>query len=57
MESEGREFRQRVRQGYLTEARRWPQRIVVIDADRDVDSIQKEVRAIAARHQGNAGDC
>lgn len=45
MEMQGDEFRQRVRQGFLAEAARgdWP--IVVIDAARDVEAIQADIRA------------
>jgi dTMP kinase len=47
MESQGPPFMERVRQGYLAEARRRPE-IQVIDADRDIDTIQADLRATAA---------
>jgi thymidylate kinase len=47
MESQGYPFMDRVRQGYLTEARRRPE-IQVVDADRDLDAIQADIRAIAS---------
>jgi dTMP kinase len=47
MESRGLEFLERVRQGYLSEARRDPARIVVIDADRPVDAVQQDIRNAA----------
>lgn len=47
MESQGTEFTQRVRTGFLAEALRNQERIAVIDADRDVEVIQKEIREVA----------
>jgi dTMP kinase len=44
MESQGLDFMRRVRQGFLAEAARRPE-IVVIDAARDVDAEQADVRA------------
>jgi len=49
MESQGAEFRRKVRDGYLIEARRSPDQIVIVDAARDIDTIQDEVRKIARR--------
>jgi dTMP kinase len=46
MESRGQEFMERVRQGFLHEAARRPD-TVVVDADRDVSTIQAEIREIA----------
>ncbi len=45
MERESREFHERVRMGYLALARRWPERIVVIDAARDADAVAATVAA------------
>lgn len=50
MESRGIEFMQQVRDGFMNEADRWPEKIVVIDADRRVDEIQTEIRDFAQRH-------
>jgi dTMP kinase len=47
MEQQGDEFRQRVRAGYLTEAARRPERIIVIDANRPVGAVHAEIRAAA----------
>lgn len=47
MESQGAEFRRKVREGYLLEAAARPD-VTVIDATRDVDSIQADIRAAAA---------
>jgi dTMP kinase len=56
MESKGLEFAQRVRRGYLAEARRWPEAIRVLDADRPVpevaQAVQQEVRRVLERHPG-----
>ena len=42
------EFHERVRKGYLTMAAREPGRFAVIDADRDRDVVQKDIREIIA---------
>jgi dTMP kinase len=42
------DYHERVRQGFLTEARRTPWRFRVIDASGDVDSIQSTIRADVA---------
>jgi dTMP kinase len=43
MESQGLEYLEQVRQGFLTEARRSPQQIVVLDADRPAEAIHADV--------------
>jgi dTMP kinase len=48
MEGQGIEYLRRVREGFLTEARMRPQEICVIDASRDVETVQAEIRAAAA---------
>ena len=48
MESAGREFHNRVRNGYLELAKQEPQRIKVIDATKSIDKIHKEVIKIFA---------
>jgi dTMP kinase len=48
METQGDEFLQRLRQGFLAEAARDPQHIVVVDAARAVDIVQAEIRACTA---------
>lgn len=45
LEQETAEFHERVRQAYVALARQHPQRIVVIDADRPVDQIHRDVVA------------
>lgn len=47
MESQGPEFLRQVRQGYLREAARRPEHILVIDAARSVAEVQSEIRAAA----------
>lgn len=49
MEQQGEAFRKALRQGYLAEAARHPERIVVVDASRSIDAVQTELRAIASR--------
>jgi dTMP kinase len=48
MEAEGIEFLEHVRQGFLAEASRCLNRFVVIDANRDVDEIQSDIRRVVA---------
>lgn len=43
------EFHQRVRQGYLQMAQTEPQRWVVIDASRDMEVVQGEIREVVVR--------
>ena len=49
MEMQGLEFHARVREGFLTEARRQPGRIVVVDASRPIEVVQADVRVAAQR--------
>jgi len=49
MEAEGNEFRERLRAGFLAEARRWPEEIVLVDATRDVEAIQRDIRTAVER--------
>ena len=49
MEMQGLEFHARVREGFLTEARRQPGRIVVVDASRPIDVVQADLRIAAQR--------
>ena len=44
MESRAREYQQRVREGFLSEARRRPDRIVVVDASPPVEVVQERIR-------------
>jgi dTMP kinase len=48
MELQGDAFHARVRQGFLTEAARCPDRIIVVDADRPVAAVQAEIRSAVA---------
>ena len=49
MEMQGLEFHARVREGFLTEARRQPGRIVVVDAARPIEVVQDDLRVAAQR--------
>ncbi len=49
LESRGAEYQARLRAGFLAEAAKAPQRIVIIDAARDIDAVQSDIRAAAAR--------
>jgi dTMP kinase len=49
METQGPEYQARLRQGFLAEAAKDPQRTVVIDATRDIDAVQADIRAAAGR--------
>lgn len=47
MEQQGDAFHSRVRQGFLDEAARQPDRIVIINADRSIDQVQADIRSAA----------
>ena len=49
MERQGLEFHARVRDGFLTEARRQPGRIVVVDASRPIEAVQADLQVAARR--------
>lgn len=49
MEQQGDTFHARVREGFLAEAARWPDQIVVIDAARSIEQVQSDLRAAALR--------
>jgi len=49
MEQQGSAFRAALRAGYLAEAARSPDRIVVIDASRSIDAVAAEIQAAAER--------
>ena len=48
VESRGDQYRQRLREGFLQEAKFWDDTVKVIDADRPVDDIQQEIRTLAS---------
>jgi dTMP kinase len=54
MERQGSEYRRRLRDGFLSEAARSPDRIHTIDADRSIESVQVEIQAIAAAVLGRS---
>lgn len=49
MELQGEAFHARVRDGFLAEAARQPDRIVVISADQPIDRVQADLRQAASR--------
>jgi dTMP kinase len=49
MEQQGDDFRRRVRDGFLAEAARRPDAIIVIDAARTIDEVQADIRAAVQR--------
>jgi dTMP kinase len=51
MESQGDDFRRRLREGFRIEAARRPDKILVIDADRPIDIIQTEIRRAAEQRE------
>lgn len=52
IESRSLEYRRQVREAYLTEAKRDPTRIVVLDAKQDPDSLETRIRAEVQRVLG-----
>jgi dTMP kinase len=50
MESQGDQFRKRLREGFLQEASRASDRVSIIDAGRSIDEVHAEVWRIAVRH-------
>ena len=57
MEQQGAAFHARVREGFLTEAARRPQEIVVINAAASVEQVQAEIRAAARDLPEPLGPC
>ena len=49
MESQGEEYQAHLRAGFLAEAARDPERIVVIDAAREISAVQADIREAAER--------
>jgi dTMP kinase len=55
MESQGDEFRKRVRDGFLQEASRARDRVHVVDAGRSIDDVHSEIWRLAAKRLAVAG--
>ncbi len=53
MESQSVDFRRRLREGFLAEAARQPERIRVIDAAGPIDVVQAEIRRAAEEFESN----
>jgi dTMP kinase len=51
MEKQGAAFHARVHEGFLAEAARSPDRIVVVDAARPIDEVQAEIREVVSSRQ------
>lgn len=54
MESRGPKFLNRVREGFLLEAKRQPDTIVVIDADQGIQRVQADIRLASERVLANS---
>jgi dTMP kinase len=46
MEQQGKEFHARVREGFLQEAARFPERMVIVNADASIDNVQEAIRKV-----------
>jgi dTMP kinase len=55
MEQQGTAFHARVREGFLIEAARSPDKIVVVNAARPIEEVQAEIRGIVDRGQWAVG--
>ncbi len=49
MEQKGRNYHTKVRQGFLTLAKMYPEHVKVVDASRSIDEVQAEVQKIASK--------
>ena len=49
MESRGTEYMQKVRDGFLTEAKRFPDQVFVVDASKHPDDVAEEIQTVAQR--------
>jgi dTMP kinase len=49
LEGEGIDFHQRVREGYLKIAEKEPRRVKVVDAGREIEIVQAEIKGLVAR--------
>jgi dTMP kinase len=47
MESRGLEYFEKVRDGFLLEAERWPDRVEIIDASQSVGKVQQKIRELS----------
>jgi len=55
MESQGRKYLQRVRDGFLAEAARDPHRVRVVDAGGSAEEVERRIREVIREAQGAAG--
>jgi dTMP kinase len=49
LESEGQNFHRKVREGYLDLAKKYPERIVVIDANKSIEEVHRDVVEVLER--------
>jgi dTMP kinase len=49
MESRGTEYMQKVRDGFLTEAKRFPDQVFVVDASQHPDHVAQEIQTVAQK--------
>lgn len=49
LEAEGQNFHRKVREGYLDLAKKYPERIVVIDANKSIEEVHKDVVKVLER--------
>ncbi len=54
-ETQHREFKQRVRRSYLDQAKRFPKRIMVVDASASLDEVNQQVKTLIDEHIRNHG--
>ena len=47
MESRGTEYMQKVRDGFLTEAKRFPDQVFVVDASMHPDKVAEKIQSVA----------
>jgi dTMP kinase len=50
MESRGADYHNRVREGFLAEARRHPDTILVVDANQPIQKVHEQIRHVLAHH-------
>jgi thymidylate kinase len=55
MESRGRDYLDRVRQGFLVEAARNPTQFLVIDASPDVQTLHDQIHALVGKFLSDLG--
>ena len=49
MEGRGLDYLSRVREGFLTEARRYPDQLRIVDAAQDAIAVQRQLRQVVSQ--------